>query len=1059
MVAQEFSKSTSTSFSEPLVDAKHKVILDFIISHAEGDQRPYLEVSVLNYPILGLLDSGATNTLVGQPGLEILLKLGLNLDTRKQVNCTVANGQTCFSKGVIRAPFCLMGKIHILEVLVVPQLPHTLILGTDFWLVMGIVPDLKRNVWHFSSNTPVESAVSVCGIQDKDNLTVEQRKTLNSLLEHKFKLFSTSLGYTNVIEHEIVTSSPPIKQRYYPVSPHKQKIIDQELTKMLEEGIIEPSKSGWSSPILLVPKRDGSYRFCVDYRALNAVTKKDAYPIPYVSAILDRLRDARYLSTLDVKSAFWQVSVKESSREFTAFTVPGRGLFQFKRMPFGLTNSPATWQRLLDSVLGADLEPYVLVYLDDIIVISPDFETHLEILSKVFDRLQAAGLTLSEDKCQFCRSSLKYLGYVVDSNGLRVDPEKVEAILNVPSPTNVHEVRRFLGMASWYRRFVPNFASIVAPLTRLTQKKVKFNWAQDSELAFNTIKDHLVSAPILTCPDFSRPFILQTDASAYGIGAVLTQRFDDEERVICFLSRSLTKQERVFSTTERECLSVIYAVEKLRHYLEGTHFTVITDHASLIWLNRLKDPTGRLARWALRLQPFDFTIVHRKGKENVVPDFLSRSVPVSVDAISSHPPHEFSSTTDQWYLGMLNKVNNKPDKYPQFRIENGILYKYVRCSIPELSSNSDYWKMVVPKDKRKDLIQAHHDDVRSGHVGIYKVYWKLYNWYIWPKMRSDVAKYIKSCRVCAAYKPEQKRPAGQMGKRPEITKPWQMISLDFVGPLPRSSHGNNHILVISDYFSKYVLTFPVRSASAKLLCRLVEDHIFLVYGVPQFLICDNGVQMRSKEFQKLCDNYRTKLSYTALYYPRADPCERVNKTVKTMISMYVKDNQRKWDDHLPAITCAIRTAKSETTGYSPYYVNFGREYVQTGDQYEYQLPNNDDINLDSMIQKRQLGFQKLYENVKQKLCVAQERNRKVYNLRRRPVHYQTGDKVWRKNKVHSDAVNFVNAKLCPKFVGPFVIKRKVGSWTYELADESDNLKGIWHVQDLKPFQDADIDLQ
>jgi hypothetical protein len=332
---------------------------------------------------------------------------------------------------------------------------------------------------------------------------------------------------------------------------------------MLKENIIEPSQSPWSSPVCLVLKKDGDYRFCVDYRKLNSVTKPDAYPLLYISSILDQLRDCHYMSSIDIKSAFWQVDVAPDSREYTAFTVPGRGLYQFRRMPFGLINSPAG-------------------------------------------------------------------------------------------------------------RFIPNFASIIAPLTKLTRKNVTFAWTEECSSAFTKLKEVLISAPLLSAPDFSRLFTLQCDASSFGLGAVLTQTFDDGERPICYLSRSLTRTERNLSTTEKECLCVIWAVEKLRHYLEGTRFVVITDHHSLLWLHRLKDPQGRLARWALRLQPYDFEIKHRPGKDHVVPDMLSRSVPIM--CFTDATKH-FSDTNDAWYKRMRESIVSDPLKYPQFRVENNVLFK------------------------------------------------------------------------------------------------------------------------------------------------------------------------------------------------------------------------------------------------------------------------------------------------------------------------------------------------------------------------------------------------
>lgn len=1051
---KSFSKSASFPSTTNVVTFKNQNLLDFIIGHARDDQRPYLNISILGFKLKALLDSGASRTVVGLPGWEILKGLGLSL-TSCPLDCTVANGQKCKSPGFVDAPITLMDKTKLVSVLVVPELSHVLILGIDFWLAMNIVPNLRDDVWHFAEEFTVPE---LNGIHSENSLTPFQRETLDRVVGRKLALMGDSLGCCIDVEHEIsvLPGTKPIKQRYYPVSPFKQKIIDSEIEKMLAEGIIEPSKSPWSSPVCLVPKKDNTYRFCVDFRQLNAVTLKDAYPLPYISAILDQLRDARYLSSIDIKSAYWQIKMKESSKDFTAFTVPGRGLYRFCRLPFGLSNAPATWQRAIDQILGADLQPSVLVYLDDIVIVSQDFETHLKTLETVLDRLLAAGLVVSPDKCRFCRSQLKYLGYLVDQHGLRPDPEKVQAILNISSPKNVGEVRRFLGTASWYRRFIPHFSTTVAPLTNLTKKNVSWSWSPECESSFRAIKEYLITAPVLTCPDFSKTFILQTDASGFGLGAVLTQQFEDGEHVISYLSRSLTRAEQKFSTTERECLAVIWAVEKLRHYLEGQKFVVITDHHSLLWLHRLRDPQGRLARWALRLQPYTFELIHRKGAEHIVPDLLSRSVPVSLETVEvpSWPNLAVDNTADCWYKQLIQRVDNFPNKYPQWRVESNRLFKYVKGSCPEISSENDNWKLVVPKDFRRDVLKFYHDHPTSGHLGIYKTYWRIHARFYWPKLRADVIRYINACRICAAEKPEQKRPAGFMGSRPPITRPWQMISLDYIGPFPRSTQGYTHVLVVTDYFSKYSVLFPCRSATAKSLVKQVEEGIFLVYGVPQYLLCDNGAQMKSREFQNLCCNYGVKIIFNASYNPRADPTERVNRVIKTMMASYVRDNHRHWDKHLAAFACALRTSRHEVTGHSPFQVNFGREHVIHGEEYLLESsPNKPD--LDTEIHRRRLGFEKLFQKVRERIAKARVLNQKTYNLRRRHVEYRAGQQVWKRNKVLSDATRHFSAKLAPKFVGPYKVRKKTGYVTYELEDEDGNSKGNWHVQDLKPVMDVD----
>lgn len=1021
---------------------KFQSILDFILDHAQNDERPYLKVSVLGKPLLGLLDSGATSTILGSGGWNTLEGLGIRLDSSKTVKCTVANGQSVQSIGECEIPFRVRDRIRLIKVLVVPELLHTLILGANFWKSMGIVPDLRHDEWHFSDQPTCGSINEVDHLRSQTILTSLQSSRLKALLDRNIALMGEELGCTDLAEHVIVTKSAPIKQRYYPVSPVIQAHIDKELDEMLSKDIVERSNSPWSSPVLLVKKKDGSYRFCVDYRKLNAVTERDSYPIPYVSHTLDKLKNAHYLSSLDIKSAYWQVPVAESSRPYTAFTVPGRGLFQFKRMPFGLHNSPATWQRLIDRVLGVDLEPHVFVYLDDVVVVTQTFEQHLAVLDEVFKRLRDARLTVSIEKCQFCRPEMKYLGYVIDRNGLHVDPDKVKAMLQLPVPKTVKEVRRIVGTFSWYRRFIPEFASTISPITALLKKSRKFVWTQECEESFQKIKECLISAPVLNCPDYSLPFEVQTDASAFGVAAVLTQPHPDGDRVVCYLSRSLTKQERNYSTTERECLAVLFALERLRPYIEGVPFTVITDHYSLVWLQNLKDPTGRLARWAVRLQQYDFKIVHRKGKDHVVPDALSRAVPILDSLETSH------SSTDKWYNGMVKKVSENPLKFSNWRICSDRLYKYIRPSFEDLGDATDRWKEVVPKDRRKDVISASHDMPTSGHMGTYKTYNRVAEKYYWPKLRYDVANYVRKCAVCAAHKLDQKKPAGLMTAQPRVYKPWEMISTDLMGPLPRSTRGNKYILVVTDYFSKFSLVFPLRSATAGIIVRKIEEEVFLIFGVPRLLLCDNGPQYRSKQLEKLAKDYNVTLRYNANYHPQANPTERYNKTIKTMLSMYASDNHRTWDSNLAKIACATRTAKHDAIKQTPFYVNFGRRMVLNGEDFiKNRELESEIVELEQGV--RQEGFGKLFKEIRRRLDEAAKKNERSYNLRRRHEEFLPNQLVWKRNYVLSDAANYFTSKLAPKYIGPFSVKRRVSPWTYELQDDKGRSKGVWNVKDLK----------
>ncbi|XP_055913098.1 uncharacterized protein LOC129946788 [Eupeodes corollae] len=778
-------------------DQQVGVHLSFTLAANGRDTRPYLGVRVYGIKFLGLLDSGASRTIVGGDGWKIFKQLGLTLGKSSVGSVALADGTGVGVAGSVSLPVEVENKSFLIECLVIPNLPHQLILGADFWALSGIVPDLRSGVWNFSNQERLASMTDMVAIREKSDLNDFENRKLELVLEELFKSMTEGLGCTNLVEHKIRTSAEPIKQRYYPVSPAIQKHIDQELQEMLEAGVIEKSKSPWASPILLVKKKDGSYRFCVDYRKLNEVTDRDAYPLPFISAILDKLRNAKYLSSLDIKSAYWQIPMEKESRKYTAFTVPGRGLYQFCRMPFGLHNSPATWQRFIDDVLGPDLEPFVFVYLDDIIIVTDSFDRHLEILKEVFKRLGDAGLKVGREKCNFCRPSLKFLGYVVDRNGLHVDPEKVESMIRIPAPKNVKEIRSFVGTISWYRRFVPNFAILVRPLTDLLKKSKKFEWTKECEESFRKAKECLVTAPILTCPDFSRPFVVQTDASDYGIGAVLSQEFEDGEKAICYLSRSLNRNERNYSTTEKECLAVLWAIEKLRPYLEGVRFTVVTDHHSLVWLSNLKDPQGRLARWAIRLQQFDFKIIHRKGKEHVVPDMLSRGVP-EVAGVSE-------ADSDPWVIKMKSQVEKSPLEYPSWRVENGRLYKHVRLNHIVVHNSGEEWKLVLGKSDRTRTLNECHDAPLSGHMGVKKTFARVAEKYYWPKMRSDITRYVRSCKICQSVKPVNEKPAGLMTERVGNSQPWEMICVDLVGPLPKSSRGFVYILTVVDYFTKFPL--------------------------------------------------------------------------------------------------------------------------------------------------------------------------------------------------------------------------------------------------------------
>lgn len=1022
-----------------------------LIKTKATDNRLFLTLDILGTRVQGLLDSGAHRTVLGTPGLAKLTAIGLKpKQLASHIAIKFANTTSDVVTEAMDIPMSLNGKLKVVEALVCASVDQPLTLGMDFWRAFELIPEIVTG----SIDVSTVMLAEIQTIQSGSHIPQHGYGSLMARVSKHFDEMGSKLGCTDRISHRIDTGqSKPIKQRYYRVSPYKQKAINEELDKMLKLGVVEASTSAWSSPVLLLDKRDGSRRFVVDFRKVNEVTQRDAFPMPYIADILDRLRDAKFLTSLDLKSAYWQVKLEESSKEKTAFTIPGRGLYQFTVMPFGLHNSSSTWMRLVSTVIGADLEPNVFVYLDDIIIVTATFEEHLRVVDEVFNRLKAAGLTLNEEKCQFCRKELKYLGYVVDEHGLHVDPAKIEAILQYPRPRDVKELRRFIGMTSWYRRFVPSFSSIIAPINDLTKKNQKFTWTEETEAAFQLLKEKLVTAPVMTCPDFNKPFTLQTDASSFGVGWVLAQGSEDTgEQVIAYGSRSLSKQERKMSATERECLAVITAIEANRPYLEGAdNFTVVTDHHSLLWLHNLKDPTGRLSRWALRLQPYRFNIVHRKGKEHHGPDALSRAV-ADNSSDQSHDESEvnFNLITipnpvrDRWYIKMVKSVKEKPLHHPQWRIDGEVLYK-----------KTGDWHLVVPKEARPAVYEECHAHPTAGHLGIFKTYQRIAQVYYWPKMRHDVTQYVNRCATCLQYKPEQKAPAGLMGRQKDVCRPWQLISTDIMGPMPRSPRGSKYLLVVADWFTKFALLFPLRTATASKIVQHIENDVIKMFGAPQTIICDNGSQYAGKALRQLAAKYESRVFFNARYHPQVNPTERINRVLKTMIASYVTDKHTEWDKHLSDIGFALRTAKHEVTGRTPVFLNFGREIYLSGKMHG--KPDDGDAvprcDRDGVGTPQDLTD--IYADVKKRMKTAYENSAQRYNLRRRPLQFNVGQHVYKRNFVLSDAGKKFTAKLAPKYVGPFLIKRKLSPLVYELENARKKSIGHWHVTDLKPTPQGD----
>ena len=463
--------------------------------------------------------------------------------------------------------------------------------------------------------------------QIPDSLSFEQQRDLRRLIEEYQDVFSKEgnpISSTSLVEHEIHTTGPPIRLPFRRQNPIVRDIEQQQVKEMLRDEVIRPSTSPWASPVVMVKKKDGSMRFCVDFRKMNDATIKDAHPLPRIDDTLESLHGAQYFTTLDLKSGYWQVPIKEEDKEKTAFRTSSGQLYEFNQLPFGLCNAPATFSRLMDRTLAGLAWNICLYYLDDIIVFSATWAEHIERLRAVFDRLRRANLKLGARKCHLAAREVSFLGYKVTPEGLEPEPRLMEAISKLPPPINVAEVRSFLGLVGYYRRFVKKFSDKAAPLNALLRKDQVWKWTQECQYAFETLKGEIASRPVSAYPDFSKPFRLYTDASNIGLGAILAQKQEGKEKIICCASRTLNNAESNYSTTKKECLAIVWGVQVFRPFLVATHFEILTDHYALQWLRSMKSTSAILHRWAAALEDYRFTILHRPGKLQGHVDALSR---------------------------------------------------------------------------------------------------------------------------------------------------------------------------------------------------------------------------------------------------------------------------------------------------------------------------------------------------------------------------------------------------------------------------------------------------
>jgi hypothetical protein len=794
------------------------------------------------------------------------------------------------------------------------------------------------------------------------------------------------------------------------------------LQELLDKGFIHPSTSPYGAPILFVKKKDGSLRMCIDYRALNKLTIKNRYPLPRIDEIFDRVHGAKVFSKLDLRSGYHQIRIQDQDISKTAFRTR-YGHYEFMVMPFGLTNAPATFQRLVNDIFRPLLDNCVVVYLDDILIYSPDLATHQEHLRQVFEILRREKLYCKKSKCEFLKTSVEYLGHVISDQGIQVDPKKVESIVNWPVPKDVSALRSFLGLANYYRRFIQDYAKYTEPLNKLLRKDSEYLWNEDCQGAMDFLKEKLSSAPILRSADHSLPFQVTTDASDYAVGAVLSQ----EGRPVAYESRQMSPAEKNYAVHEKELLAIVHALKTWRHYLEGQEFDVITDHQSLRYLQTQDKLNRRQARWVELLQAYHFNILYKPGKTNVVADALSRQP--SLATIRLQPDADWMTQMTTGYL-----IDPDKDKY---KLQpSGLRYYDDKIYVPDHGS------------LRQEILREHHDSMTAGHFGQARTLELVRRHFFWPTLTKDINQYVASCEECQRNKPSRQRPAGHLQPIPIPSKKWDVVTMDFITQLPSTKNKHDAIFVVVDKFTKMVKAIPTTTnVTAPEVADLFFHHIFRHFGLPSTIISDRDPRFTGKFWQTLWAKLGTKLSMSTAFHPQTDgQTERANQTLEQVLRNYTSYEQDNWDDLLPYAEFAYNNSQQTSTGFSPFHALYGQE-VNTWSTIVNAMDNPQATTTTNTATDT-------IEIIKKNLETAKGTMVSNYNKHHRDITFQVGDKVLlnTKNLRLASLEQSPLRKFQPRFVGPFEITAAISPIAYRLAlPGTMRIHPVFHVSLLKKY--------
>lgn len=856
--------------------------------------------------VKAIVDSGAEVNLIGDHWLPAGTKL-----QRSTVNIKGLTGHNLRMRGFCEAKLAMQdGNAISMKAAVVPQ-SKIVLLGMPFLKSLRATIHFDEKVIRFQGRMyEVEDRIG----QLEVNSAFNSRRTLEDIMSsHKAVWEGERIGTTNVVEHEIhLEHKRPICCRPRHCSLQRQEILDAEVERMLEKGVIRHSTSPYASGAVLARKKTGEWRFCADYRPLNEITVKDEHPLPRIKDLIESVRESKYFIALDLRAGYWQIKMREEHIPYTAFRTH-RGLYEFTVMPFGLVNAPATFQRLMDTLFGDLRWRGVLVYLDDLLLHGRTKEETLMLLDIVLSRLESAGLTLRLDKCEFFPERLRYLGHTIGQDGIQPDRERVEGLEKLEAPKDIKGVRRILGLFGYYRDYIPNFASITEPLVQCLRGNKNFTWSDEHDLALQELKERLMNK-VLSIPIQGDTFILEVDASDNAVGAILSVERDERRLPIEFASKVLSTAERKWPAREKEAYAIIWGLRHFDRYLRGRSVKVYTDHKSLKWF--MDAQKGKLARWAQTIQEYDIEIHYQKGSENEHVDALSRN-PEHQDPVEERMVYILEEGTRS--LPSLEEVTAE-----QMRESTQLPQDSRLTKIDGIFRHQH--KIYVPKGLRSRVLDFFHTSIERGHPGVTRTSKKIQQLFSWPGMMEDIRRYIRGCLTCQRINSGKERLQGEWRIHPNVL-PFESVHMDFWGPIRDHNGADRYILSMIDYGTRWAEAILMETKHAKAIAEEFMKNWCCRYGIPSKIVTDQDKSFMDKSLQELLMKLGCRPLHSTVYHPEGNaPVETFHRNLrKGLASLRSTCSSLSLDEEVQMVMFAYRTGINTATANTPSYMLFGMD--------------------------------------------------------------------------------------------------------------------------------------